>query len=293
MLAKSYLFVPGDSEKKQAKIQASGADAVILCLEDSVMEANKARARVIVREYLQAHRGKSLPQLWVRVNPLTTGHLLRDLVEVMPGAPLGLFLPKPSSAEDFRVLDNYLTALEAQNGLEPGATKIMSVAESCVGTLNQAQFATASPRLGAMCWGAEDMSADLGASTNQDEAGNFFLVHQMNRAACLLVCNAGGMQPVDGICADFRDESRLREECRRARMEGFTGKIAIHPAQVAAINEMFTPSPEEQDYARRVIRAFAEAPDGAGTIGLDGKMLDIPHLKRAHRLLQLAGEGEG
>lgn len=291
MLAKSFLFVPGDSEKKQAKIQQSGADAVILCLEDSVLEANKARAREVVRDYLRAYRGKSATQLWVRINPINTDHMLSDLVAVMAGAPFGVFFPKPSTVEDFQVLDNYLTALEAQNGLPPGATRIMSVAESCVGTLNQHEFASASPRLTAMCWGAEDMSADLGASTNQDTDGSFFLVHQMNRATCLVVSNAGGMQAVDGICADFRNEERLRDDCRKARVEGFTGKIAIHPAQVAVINEMFTPTTEEVNYAKRVIKAFEQAPDGAGTVGLDGKMLDIPHLKRAHRLLQLAGEG--
>ncbi len=293
MLAKSYLFVPGDSEKKQAKIQESGADAVIICLEDSVMEANKAMARDVTRDYLQAWRGKSAPQLWVRINPITTEHMLKDLVKVIAGAPFGVFFPKPSSAADFQVLDNYLTALEAQHDIPLGSTRIMSVAESCVGTLNQSQFATASPRLSGLCWGAEDMSADLGASTNKEEDGSFFLVHQMNRAACLVVCNAGGMQPVDGICADFRDEALLREECRKARIEGFTGKIAIHPAQVAVINEMFSPSGEDIAYAKRVIQAFADAPDGAGTVGLDGQMLDIPHLKRAHRLLQLAGEGQG
>ncbi len=289
MLAKSYMFVPGDSEKKQGKAQDLGADAVILCLEDSVMEANKPKAREMVRDYLQAWRGKSRPQLWVRVNPGTTDHMLKDLVAVMGGAPHGIFLPKPSDAADFKALDHYLAVLEVQNDISPGTTKVMSVAESCVGTLNQGQFANASERLAGLCWGAEDMSADLGASTNQDEEGNYFLVHQMNRAACLVVCNAGNMQPVDGICADYRDEDKLRRECLRARTEGFTGKIAIHPAQVAVINEMFTPSAEDVDHAQRVIRAFEDAPEGAGTVGLDGKMLDIPHLKRARRLLQLAG----
>ncbi len=290
MPSKSFMFVPGDSEKKLGKAQQLGADTIILCLEDAVAEPNKPRARQMVQAYLQAHRDTTEPSLWVRVNPITTDHMLKDLVAVMAGAPSGIFFPKPSGAEDLKTLDHYITAFEVQNGIPVGSTKIMSVVESCIGTLNQSQFAGASPRMSGMCWGAEDMSADLGATTNTDEDGVHFLVHQMNRANCLVVCNAGNMQAVDGICADYRNEEKLREECRRARTEGFTGKIAIHPSQIAVINEMFTPSESDIEHARRVIQAFEDAPEGAGTVGLDGKMLDLPHLKRARRLLQLAGE---
>lgn len=286
MLAKSFMFVPGDSEKKLGKAQDLGADAIILCLEDAVSEQNKPLARDRVQAYLKDYCGKSKPQLWVRVNPITTDHMLHDLVAVMPGAPTGIFFPKPSTAEDFKKLENYITVLETQNNLEPGSTRIMSLAESCIGTINQGDFATATPRLSGLTWGAEDMSADLGASTNMDEDGVHFLVHRMNRANCLVVCNAGNMQAVDGICADFRNEEKLRDECRRARMEGFTGKIAIHPSQVPVINEMFTPSAKEVDHAKRVIQAFEDA-GSAGTVALDGKMLDYPHLKQANRLLQL------
>tara|TARA_B100000446_G_scaffold5081_2_gene4801 strand:+ start:12890 stop:13729 length:840 start_codon:yes stop_codon:yes gene_type:complete len=279
------MFVPGDSEKKLAKAQDLGADAIILCLEDAVAEANKPQARTMVHAYLEKHKNGSASQLWVRVNPLLSSHLLDDLVGVMGGRPYGIFLPKPSGAEDFKIIDNYLRALEVHHGIDVGSTRVMSVAESCVGTLNQAEFATASSRLCGLTWGAEDMSADLGASTNVDENGVHFLVHRMNRANCLVVCGAGNLQPVDGICADYRNHDQLRDECRRARQEGFSGKIAIHPGQVAIINEMFTPSDDELEYARRVVQAFADA-NGAGTIGLDGKMLDLPHLKRAQRLLQ-------
>jgi len=287
MLAKSFLFVPGDSKKKLSKIQDSNADAVIICLEDAVSEKNKPLARVMVQEYLQTYRGKSKPQLWVRVNPITTDHMLRDLVAVMAGAPQGIFSPKPSSDDDFRKLDDYLAVLEVQNDLELDSTKIMSIAESCIGTINQGTFAAATPRLSAMCWGAEDMAADLGASTNMDEDGVHLLVHRMNRANCLVICGAGNMQPIDGICADFRNEEKLRDECRRARVEGFTGKLAIHLSQVPVINEMFTPSDEEVAFAKRVVEAFDNA-GGAGTVGLDGRMLDLPHLKQAKRVLQLA-----
>jgi citrate lyase subunit beta/citryl-CoA lyase len=289
MIAKSYIFVPGDSEKKLSKAQDLGADAIILCLEDAVAEANKPKARAMAKAYLTEHQGNSNAQLWVRVNPFSSPHILEDLVQIMAGKPYGVFLPKPSNGGDFKTLDNYLTVLEVQNDITPGTTKIMSVTESCIGTIHQGEFATASPRLSGMCWGAEDMSADLGASDNKDENGNYFLVHQINRANCLVVCNAGNMQAVDGICSDYKNEAMLRDECKKARAEGFTGKIAIHPSQIAVINEMFSPSEEEISYARRVIQAFADAPDQAGTVGLDGKMLDFPHLKRAKRLLNLAG----
>lgn len=289
MLAKSYMFVPGDSKKKLGKVQDLGADAIIIDLEDAVSEQNKLLAREMAQKYLLTYRGKSKPQLWVRVNPITTDHMLKDLVAVMVGAPYGIFFPKPSSVDDFRKLDDYITALEVQNDLELGCTKIMSVTESCIGTINQGGFANATPRLSGMCWGAEDMAADLGASTNVDENGVHFLVHRMNRANCLVVCNAGSMQPIDGICADFRNEEKLRDECHRARIEGFTGKIAIHPNQVAVINEMFTPSDKEITYAKRVVEAF-EKSGGEGTVGLDGKMLDFPHLKQAKRILQLVSK---
>lgn len=285
---RSWMFIPGDSDKKLGKAQGLGADALLLDLEDSVSEGNKTEARARVHDYLAAHRGRSASELWVRVNALDTPHILADLVTVMPGAPAGIFLPKPSHGDDVRVLDNYLSALEQQNGLEAGSTRIISLAESAVGALNLATFVGASSRLVAITWGAEDMATDLGATTNVDEDGNHFLVHRLGRANTLTVAAAGGYQPVDGVYLDFRDEDGLRRESERARKEGFSGKMAIHPAQVAVINECFTPSEEEIAHARRVVQAFEDS-DGAGTVGLDGKMLDIPHLKQARRLLAAAG----
>lgn len=284
MLAKSYLFVPGDSGKKLEKALDTGADALILCLEDAVAEASKARARQMVGTYLQSHTTRSV-QLWVRVNPLASSHMLDDLVAVMGGRPDGIFFPKPSCAADFVALDHYLTAFEVQNGIARGATRMMSVVESALGALHQHEFARATTRLSALTWGAEDMSADIGASTNVDETGAHFLLHQMSRANALLIAAAGNMQAVDGISADFRNAEKLRWDCLRARREGFSGKIAIHPDQVAIINECFTPTAPEIAHAQRVVDAFAQA-GGAGTVGLDGKMLDLPHLKQAKRILQ-------
>jgi citrate lyase subunit beta/citryl-CoA lyase len=278
------MFIPGDSDKKLGKAGSLDADALLLDLEDSVAESNKPAARERVGEYLTAHRDGSASELWVRVNALDTPHTLADLVAIMPGAPAGIFLPKPSHGDDVKTLDHYLSALERQNGLEDGSTRVISLAESALGMLNLGTFVGASPRLAAIAWGAEDMAADLGAITNVDDNGEHFLVHRLSRAHTLLVGAAGGFQPVDGVYTNFRDEDGLRDECVRARKEGFTGKMAIHPAQVAVINECFTPGAEEIAHARRVVQAFEDG-GGAGTVGLDGKMLDIPHLKQARRLL--------
>lgn len=286
---RSYMFVPGDSEKKLGKAQDLGADALILCLEDAVAEQNKQQARELTRDYLLTHRDTTASDLWVRINPLDTEHALADLVTVMPGAPVGIFLPKPDGGEDVQVLDHYLTVLEQQHGLEQGSTRILSLAESAIGALNIASFVGVSQRLSAFTWGAEDMAADLGAATNVDDNGDYFLVHQLSRANCLSVSAAGNFQPVDSVFIDYRDEAGLRAQCTHSRREGFTGKMAIHPSQVAVINECFSPTEEEIEYARQVVRAFDEA-DGAGTVGLNGKMLDKPHLRQALRLLSAIGE---
>jgi citrate lyase subunit beta/citryl-CoA lyase len=284
MLNRSYMFVPGDSEKKLGKAQGLGADALILCLEDAVAESNKSKAREMTREYLLAHRENSASELWVRVNALETEHLLADLVAIMAGAPTGIFLPKPDSGDDVRTVDNYLSVLEQQNGVAVGSTSILSLAESALGAVNIASFVGASERLCAITWGAEDMATDLGATANVDENGEYFLVHQLGRASCLTVGAAGCMQAVDSVFIDYKDDDGLRQQCVRSRREGFTGKMAIHPAQVAIINECFSPTEEEIEHARKVIKAFEDS-DGAGTVGLDGKMLDRPHLKQAQRLL--------
>lgn len=284
MLNRSYLFVPGDSEKKLGKAQDLGADALILCLEDAVAESNKSVAREMIRGYLLSHHGSTTSELWVRVNALDTEHMLADLVAIMAGAPTGIFLPKPGCGDDVKTVDNYLTILEQQNGIAIGSTKILSLAESALAAVNMGSFVGASGRLCAITWGAEDMATDLGALTNVDGNGEYYLVHQLGRASCLTVAAAGEMQAVDSVYTDYRNEAGLRAECIRSRREGFTGKMAIHPAQVAVINECFSASEAEIEHARRVIKAFDEAA-GAGAVGLDGKMLDRPHLKQAQRLL--------
>ncbi|NQX89154.1 MAG: CoA ester lyase [Halioglobus sp.] len=285
---RSWMFIPGDSDKKLGKAQDLGADALLLDLEDSVSEGNKADARARIGAYLASYRGASESELWVRINALETSHALADLVAIMPAAPAGIFLPKPAHGDDIATLDHYLSVLEQQNNLDQGSTRIISLAESALGALNLGTFVGVSQRLVAITWGAEDMATDLGATNNVDEKGEYFFVHQLGRANTLMVAAAGSFQAVDSVYLDFGDQDGLRGDCQRARREGFTGKMAIHPAQVAVINECFTPSEEEIAHARRVIQAF-DASDGAGTIGLDGRMLDIPHLKQAWRLLAAAG----
>lgn len=284
---RSLLFIPADSEKKLGKVDDCGADAVILDLEDSVAAANKRMARELVAAFLGTRpRGARKVQLWVRMNPLDSGLALADLVAVMGGAPCGIMQPKIDTPQDVRILSFYLDALEAQHGIPAGSTKIIPiVTETAIAPFNLGALATAGlDRMVGITWGAEDLSAALGASTNRDAGGDLAFTYKMVRSMTLLAAHASGVQAIDSLHADFRDEDGLRTSSRAARAEGFTGRLAIHPAQVAAINESFMLSDAEVAHARRVIDAFAANP-GAGTVGLDGKMIDLPHKKAAERVL--------
>lgn len=283
---RSWLFIPGDSEKKQGKADTTGADALILDIEDSVAPERKPEARAMVRAFLQARApGSRAAQLYVRVNPLDEG-ALEDLAAVMAGAPDGIMLPKTLGAGCVRRLSYYLDAFEAAHGIEAGRTRIIPVAtETPQGALTLQSFAdTPLPRLSAMTWGAEDLSTALGASTNLGVDGQWSLVYRMARANLLLAARAAGVAAIDTLHVDFRDDAGLRASCRVAAGEGFEGRIAIHPAQVAGINESFAPSDEDVAHARQIVAAF-DANPGAGTVGLDGKMIDIPHLKQARAVL--------
>jgi citrate lyase subunit beta / citryl-CoA lyase len=283
---RSMLFVPGDSERKLAKGESSGADALVLDLEDSVPADRLGAARAMVREYLGGHRERARQQLWVRVNPLSSGKTLADLAAIAGGAPNGIMLPKTNSGADVVVVGHYLSALEVREGIEQGSIAIFAIAtETAPALFALGSFAGCSPRLAGMTWGAEDLAAALGASTNRDEKGELEFTYRLARSLCLAGAVAAGVQPLDTVFVDFRDSEGLRAESRGAARAGFTGKIAIHPDQVPIINETFTPTAEEVAHARRVIEAFAA---GAGTVSLDGKMLDMPHLKQAQRVLALA-----
>ena len=251
---------------------------------------NKPLARQLVPAFMNERpRGSRRLQLWVRVNPFDTGLTLADLAAVVPAMPDGIMQPKTDGPEDIRRLSHYLDALEAVHGIEPGSIKILPVAtETAVAPFHLGEFAAAGlERLMGLTWGAEDLSAAIGASTNLDASGEWSFTYKMARSLTLLAAHASGVQALDTLFVDFKDDEGLRASCRAARAEGFTGRIAIHPAQVAGINASFMPSADEVAHARRVLEAFADNP-GAGTVGLDGKMIDIPHQKQAMRVLAQA-----
>jgi citrate lyase subunit beta/citryl-CoA lyase len=286
-ILRSFLFIPGDSDKKLGKADGAGADALILDLEDAVSPANKPLARELVPAFLRERpKTKRTAEIWVRINPLDTEFALADLSAVVAAAPDGLMLPKANGPEDVLRLSHYLDALESHAGIERQSIKILPVAtETAISPFRLGDYARAGlARLLGITWGAEDLSAAIGASGNLDASGQWALTYQMVRSLTLLAAHAAGVQAVDTLYVNFRDEEGLRASSRASRAEGFTGRIAIHPAQVAAINESYMPSTQEVEHARRVIAAFAAAP-GAGTVGLDGKMIDIPHLKQAQRVL--------
>lgn len=287
---RSWLFIPGDSEKKLGKADSTGADALILDLEDSVAAQNKPRGRELVAAFLRDRpRPARTSQLWVRINPLDSGLALGDLVAVVAAAPDGVMLPKCGGPADIAQLSYYLDALEAQAGIAAGSIRIVPVAsETAAAPFTLGDYAGAKlDRLLGLTWGAEDLATALGASTNLDPAGGWALTYRLVRSLTLMGAKAAGVQAIDTLYVDFRDDEGLRATSRAARAEGFTGRLAIHPAQVGAINESFLPSAEEIAHAERVVAAFAAAP-GAGTVAIDGRMTDLPHLKQAQAVLALA-----
>lgn len=286
---RSFLFVPGDSEKKLAKGTDSGADALILDLEDSVVASRRSVARGLVLEYLRAHPAPRRQALWVRVNPLSEAAVcLADLAAVVAGAPDGLYLPKTHSAQEVVLLDHYLTALEARESVPPGTVRIIPVAtETAAAVLTLASYRGSSLRLAGLTWGAEDLAAAIGAASNLDENGEYDFTYRMARSLCLLAAHAAGVQAIETITVDFRDDARLRREVREARRAGFTGKMAIHPNQVGPINEGFSPDAGELAHAQAIVAAFESDPQ-AGTLQVDGKMIDRPHLVQAMKVLARA-----
>jgi citrate lyase subunit beta/citryl-CoA lyase len=288
MTLRSWLFVPGDSERKQARAAASPADALILDLEDSVAPARLGIARVLVGRHLATRRERTTQRLWVRVNGLASGELLDDLAAVMPGAPDGIVLPKCAGAESMLQVHHYLCALERRERLPLESTGLLVIAtETPQAVLALGGYAGSWPRLTGLTWGVEDLGAALGVGEKCEPDGSLTPPFSLARSLCLLAAAAAGVQAVDGIFGDFNDAEGLSRELTRARREGFTGKLAIHPAQLEAINAAFTPTEAELAQARRIVAAFAAAPD-VGVISLDGRMIDRPHLAAARRLLAAA-----
>jgi citrate lyase subunit beta/citryl-CoA lyase len=288
---RSLLFVPGDSVRKLEKSLASGADALILDLEDSVAPGGKEEARRVTADFIRAARGApSRPRLFVRVNALASGLADADLDGVMAAAPDGIVLPKTVGAADVQHLGVKLAVREAQAGLPDGTTRILAIAtENARGVFALGTLAGASTRLAGIAWGGEDLSADLGAEANRDGSGDYTEPYRLVRSLALLAAAAAEVDAIDCVYTNFRDLDGLLRECREARREGFLAKMAIHPEQVPVINDAFTPSDEGLMWARKVVDAFAHSPQ-LGVVGLDGEMIDQPHLKRARRMLARAAK---
>jgi citrate lyase subunit beta/citryl-CoA lyase len=285
MNARSWLFAPGDSERKMEKATAGVADIVILDLEDAVADAEKPKARAMVAAFLTAN-AKQRTRLWVRINPIQGPYALADLAAIMPGGPGGIMLPKPRGRADAELLDHYLTAFEAAAGITPGTTKVMPlVTETPESMLAMGSYAGV-PRVAAMSWGGEDLATALGAIDNRTETGGYDFTYELARSLCLVAAAAAGVPAIETIHGDFKDEAGLRKRATAVRRAGYRGMLAIHPAQIDVINEAFTPSPQELASAQEIVDLFAANP-GVGTIGHKGAMLDRPHLDRAQAVLAL------
>ncbi|HYC25662.1 MAG TPA: CoA ester lyase [Roseiarcus sp.] len=282
---RSALFVPGDDQKKMARGLASGADALILDLEDSVAAAQKGRARRLVAEFLGASASKTdRPRLLVRVNPLDSGLIDLDLDAIMPARPEGVMLPKSLSGASVQHLGVKLAVREAQCSLVEGSTRIIAIAtESAAALFAMASYRAASRRLEGLAWGGEDLSADIGAEANRLADGSWAGPYVLARNLTLLAATAAQVAPIDTVFTNTRDLDGLRAEALAARRDGFTAKMAIHPTQIAVINEVFAPAPEALAKAQAIISAFAAAPE-AGVVAIEGEMYDRPHLLRAQRL---------
>ena len=287
MRLRSLLFVPGDSEKKFAKASGVGADVLILDLEDAVAPSMKEAARAQVAHFLD-DRGPRDWSFFVRVNPFDTGMTFDDLAAVVKPGLDGLLIPKANGAADIARIGEELDRLEAKAGMAVGSVKVAVVAtETPLAMFNLGSYTPPHPRLVALTWGAEDLAAAIGATGNKEEDGHWTDPYRLARSLCLYAAASAGVAPVDTLYADFRNPEGLEADCRRARRDGFIGRIAIHPDQVAIINRCFSPSAEEIAEAEKIVAAFEANPD-AGTLGIDGKMYDIPHLKAARRTLASA-----
>ncbi len=284
MRLRSLLFVPGNSERKFARARDCGADALILDLEDSVAASEKAAARAHVASLIENEAERTWTFI-VRVNALDTGLMLDDLAALVRPGLDALLIPKVNSAADLERIAHYLDALEAKTGMAEGAVKLASVAtETAKAMFALGSYAPAHPRLIAVTWGAEDLAAAVGATDNKEPDGSWTSPYEFARAACIFAASAAEVMAIDTVYTDFRDAAGLERDCRRSRRDGFVGRLAIHPDQVATINRAYAPSEAEVAHARKIVAAF-EANPGAGALSVDGKMVDLPHLKAARKIL--------
>jgi citrate lyase subunit beta/citryl-CoA lyase len=287
MTPRSWLFVPGDSPRKMEKGLTSGADALILDLEDSVASSQKLAARAQVAAFIEANAAGPV-SLWVRVNPFETGLTEGDIAEVIPAGPAGIVLPKPDSARQLEALEVLLAHAEQDAGAMVGRTSVLPIAtETPLSIFNMHTYVGASARLAGLTWGAEDLSTAVGAATARTADGAYTPLYDLARSLCLAGAAAAGVAAIETVYPDFRDLDGMAAYAARGRRDGFAGAMIIHPSQVAVTNAAFTPSPAELDHARKVIALF-EANPSAGALALDGMMLDAPHLRQAQRILAAA-----
>ncbi|HMO74260.1 MAG TPA: CoA ester lyase [Sphingopyxis sp.] len=282
MRLRSLLFVPGDRPERFAKAAASGADAIILDLEDSVSPANKEAARAAVADYLA---GERTVITLVRVNPLD-GHLtVADIAAITGARPDAIMLPKAEGAPSIAQLDTILRSESADDASLPAILPIATETPAAIFTLGS--YREVGNRLVGLTWGAEDLPAAIGAATSRNPDGSYTEPYQVARALTLFAAHGAGVAAIDTVFPAIKDEAGLAAYAARARRDGFTGMMAIHPSQVAPINAAFTPSPDEVARAQEIVDAFAANP-GAGVLQLGGKMIDAPHLKQARHILSLA-----
>lgn len=286
---RSLLFMPGDSEKKLEKGFGADADVVIVDLEDSVAPQNKVAAREIAARFIAGNRQQTSSAIYIRVNDLSTGLTDDDLAVLVAVKPDGIMLPKSNSGQDVQQLSAKLRVHEAENGLPDGGIKILPIiTETAAGVLAAASYAGVSARLAGLTWGAEDLSAAIGARAARDDNGRYTDVFRLARSMTILAAGAAEVAAIDTVFPAFRDMAAFEAECAEAERDGFTGKMAIHPAQVPVINAAFTPSAEAIERSQAIVAAF-EAAGNPGVVGIDGKMYDRPHLRLAERLLARAG----
>lgn len=286
---RSLLFTPGDSDRKLEKGLTSGADVILIDLEDAISPDSKILAREKTAEFLisEAARNANVT-LYVRINDLETEWADADLEAIVPCKPTGIMLPKARFYADVETLTDKLGALEKKSGVDEGSLSILVITpEVAQAVLHIASFENCSQRVTGLAWGSEDLATSLGARSSRDENGHYRKPIEMARNLCLCAASAAGVHAIDTVYADFRDLEGLKRSAERAAADGFSGKLAIHPDQVAVINAAFTPSAAEVAHAEKVVAAFDEAP-GAGVVTLDGTMVDRPHLELAKKVLQRA-----
>jgi citrate lyase subunit beta/citryl-CoA lyase len=286
--ARSWLFAPGDSERKMTKAMEGTADIVLIDLEDAVAPESKAAARPMVHDFIKANP-EQRARLWVRINPFDGPHTLADLAAIMPANPGGIMLPKVYSRAEVEKLDHCLSALEVAHGIAEGSTPVIVLITETAEAMFHTGTYKGAPRVVALTWGAEDLADSIGASSNKNPDGSYSFTYELARSLTVLGAATAGVTAIETISADFKDLEALRLRAEKVRREGFRGMMAIHPAQVDVINAAFTPTDEEVAEAQEVVDIFAANP-GVGAIGWKGGMLDRPYLARAERLLRQAGK---